>query len=189
MRVYSPAALGMLTNKMPSGEKAMNRKGPISSGVNREIRNPSGRVRGKSVSLINSGVGIVEGGGVSIGGDTGPDTGVGVGPGAGVVVCVAVGCSVDVGVSVGGRPGVGGSVGTSGGMEEAVGIVVGVNVGLTVGSVIGCASAVAIFGTGLVEAGVVAQAREATSATRANPRILTQKAILPPPSCIPYPSL
>ena len=48
---YKPALLGKVTNRMPSGENAMNRKGPRDSVVNKDIRNPSGRVSGKLVSF------------------------------------------------------------------------------------------------------------------------------------------
>ena len=46
-----------MTNRMPSGEKAMNRSGPMNSGVNWDILNPAGNDRGNLVSLIGLGVG------------------------------------------------------------------------------------------------------------------------------------
>lgn len=80
---------------MPSGEKAMNRSGPMNSGVNWAILNPVGNVRGNLVSLIALGVGT----GVGVG------AGVGIGArdevGGGVAVSVGLGIAVRRGVAAG----------------------------------------------------------------------------------------
>ena len=93
--------LGKVTNRMPSGEKAMNLKGPMDSGVNTDIRNPTGRVNGKSVSLtpwgagVRTGVAVVDGTGVGVRAVARVGFSVAV-AGEGVTP-VAVGCAAGVG--------------------------------------------------------------------------------------------
>ena len=95
----------MLTNRMPSGEKAINRIGPMGSGVKREIRNPPGRLSGKLVSFTASdscvgvGSGVGPGGNVAVGDGTrvGVRAAVGVPFGVAGVTPVSVGCGIGVG--------------------------------------------------------------------------------------------
>ena len=70
--------LGKVTNMMPSGENAMNRKGPIDCGVNMDTRNPSGSLSKKPVTPSAPGVAV----------------GVGARVGAGVSVAVGAGAEV-----------------------------------------------------------------------------------------------
>ena len=90
--------LGKVTNRMPSGEKAMNRKGPMDSGVNKDIRNPVGRVSGKPVSfpVWGDGAGVKVGPSVAVEDGTGVDVPAAVGVGGGCVAPVAVGCGSGV---------------------------------------------------------------------------------------------
>ena len=89
--------LGKVTNRMPSGEKAMNRKGPRDSVVNKDIWNPSGRVSGKLVSFTvwDAAAGV----------RTSVEVGPSVAVGDGVAAPVTAGCRV--GVTTGWRTGVG----------------------------------------------------------------------------------
>jgi len=119
----------MVTNRMPSGEKAMNRSGPMNSGVNWAILNPLGNVRGNLVSLIGLGVGIGVGAevgvviGVAVGG------GIGVGVGAGSCVPVGAGAEAAVGRDVGSSLGNGVAVGNG---ELVAATEVGADIGLAV---------------------------------------------------------
>ena len=117
----------MVTSRMPSGEKAMNRSGPMNSGVNWAILNPVGNVRGNLVSLIGlgvwTGVGVSAGAEAAVGRDVGSNLGNGVAVGNGELVA-ATEVGADIGVAVrtaaGGRGGWIVDVGTTEPQADAI---------------------------------------------------------------------